>query len=152
MNYNIQNYEDAVKFINGKNILKNNNFIYYRNYNGPNYIPVKNYKDFEADVYLYYNQYYASPWVTQQRRIMRNYINNNNSIKKSNKNPFFNNKNRKFNFIYGEGETYMIIENSNKSIEIYIWINNGWCLQKNLNKINCKVLENIIKNYAVKNY
>lgn len=152
MNYNIKTYDDAINFINGKDIVNNNNFINYKSYNGPNYIPVKNYKDFEADVYLYYNQYYASPWVTQQRRIMRNYINNNNTIKKSNKNPFFNNKNKKFNFIYGYGETYMLVQNADKSVDIYIRINNGWCLQRHVDKIDCKELASIIKQYATRNY
>ena len=43
-------------------------------YNAPNYIPVKNRYDFEYDIYAYYNQYYATPYETQQRRIMRNYL------------------------------------------------------------------------------
>ena len=132
-----KNYKDALNFI---------------NFNHPNYIPVKNYKDFEADVYLYYNQYYAPAKVTQDRRIMRNYINNQNSIKYSNQNPFINNKNIKFNFIYGYGQTYMLVQNQNKSIDIYIKINNNWCLQRHLESIHCKELANILKQYAVKNY
>jgi hypothetical protein len=119
---------------------------------GPNYIPVKNYADFTANVYLYYNQYYASPYVTQQRRILRNYINNNNTIKESNINPFINNKNMKFNFVYGEGETYMVVQNANKSIDIYIKIGVSWCLQRHLNNTNCKELANILKSYVNKNY
>jgi hypothetical protein len=121
-------------------------------YNSPNYIPVKNYQDFEADVLLYYNQYYASAKVTQDRRIMRNYINNQNSIKQSNKNPFFNNKNTKFNFIYGYGQTYMVVQYANKSVAIYIKIDTHWCLQRYLPKVDCKELANILKEYAVKNY
>jgi len=122
------------------------------NYNSPNYIPVKNYKDFEADVILYYNQYYASPQTTQNRRIMRNYQNNLNSIKQFNKNPFFNNKNIKFNFIYGYGQTYMIVQYADKSVSIFIKIDTHWCLQRHLQKVDCKELANILKEYAVKNY
>ena len=121
-------------------------------WNCNNYIPVKNYADFTADVYLYYNQYYASPYVTQTRRIMRNYINNNNNIKESNKNPFMNNKNIKFNFVYGEGETYMVVQYANKSINIYIKCDSGWCLQRHFDKINCKELANVLKQYVTKNY
>ena len=120
------------------------------NWNRPNYIPVKNYADFTADVYLYYNQYYATAYETQQRRILRNYINNNNTIKQSNINPFLNNKNIKFNFVYGEGQTYMVVQNANKSIDIYIKIGTGWCLQRHLDKINCKELANILKSYINK--
>jgi hypothetical protein len=85
---------------------------------------------------------------------MRNYINNNNSIKKSNINPFINNKNKKFNFLYGYGETYMIVQNSNNSIDIYIKCvsSNSWCKQKHLDKINCNELTNILKQYAARNY
>ena len=118
----------------------------------PNYIPVKNYRDFTIDVYSYYNQYYASPKETQNRRILRNYINNNNSIKKSNINPFINNKNIKFNFVYGEAETYMVVQNNNKSIDIYIKIGEQWCLQRHFNKINCKELANVLQQYVNKNY
>ena len=100
-----------------------------------NYIPVRNYADFTVDVYTYYNQYYASPYVTQQRRILRNYINNNNTIKQNNINPFINNKNIKFNFVYGEAETYMVVQNANKSIDIYIKIGVNWCLQRHFDKI-----------------
>ena len=65
----------------------------------PNYIPVKNMQDFNYDVVSYYNQYYASAKTTQNRRIMRNYLNNQQSIKEFNKNPFINNSSgKKFNF------------------------------------------------------
>ena len=124
--------------------------INFNLWDGPNYIPVKNYADFTTDVYLYYNQYYASPYVTQQRRILRNYINNNNTIKQNNINPFINNKNIKFNFVYGEGETYMVVQNANKSIDIYIKIGVNWCLQRHFDKINCKELDNILKSYIKK--
>jgi hypothetical protein len=134
---NINNYNDALNFI---------------NYNGPNYIPVKNYRDFTIDVYIYYNQYYASPKETQNRRIMRNYLNNQASIKKSNINPFINNKNKKFNFVYGNGQTYMVVQNENKSIDIFININKFWCLQKHFNSIDCNELALYLKNIAVKEY
>jgi len=118
----------------------NNNIFYAKNY-----IPVKNYRDFEIDVDIYYNQYYASPYVTQQRRIMRNYRNNNNTIKQSNKNPFLNNKGLKFNFAYGQAETYMLIQYPNKSIDVYIRIGEGWCLQRHLNNPNCKELLDLLQ-------
>ena len=63
------------------------------------YIPVNNMQDFNFDVYSYYNQYYASPYVTQQRRILRNYLNNQQSIKEANQNPFLNNNGKKFNLL-----------------------------------------------------
>jgi hypothetical protein len=112
-----------------------------------NYIPVKNYRDFTRNVYTYYNQYCAPPKITQERRILRNYINNQNSIKKSNINPFFNNKNKIFNFLYTEELTYMLIQNSNKSVDTYILINNQWCPFRRFNGINCKELENFLKRY-----
>ncbi len=121
----IKTYKEAKQFMNNSLPI-------------PNYIPVKNYQDFTADVYLYYNQYCASPAVTQQRRIMRNYINNNNTIKQSNKNPFIN-KNIKYNFAYGQKNTYMIIQLPNNIVQIYLY--NGscscWCLQKELKNTNC---------------
>ena len=42
----------------------------------------------------------------------------------------------------------MIVENQNNTIDIYIQINNCWCHSHHLpNKNNCKILENIVKNY-----
>jgi len=155
---NYKNISDTTMILSENNADKeiftgvNTKKISINRWGGPNYIPVNNYQDFTADVYLYYNQYYASPYVTQQRRIIRNYINNNNSIKKANKNPFINNKNIKFNFVYGEAETYMVVQYADKSINIYIRIGNGWCLQRHFDKINCKELADVLKQYVNKNY
>ena len=114
----------------------------------PTYIPVTNKQTFDYDVISYYNEYYAPAHVTQNRRIMRNYINNVNSIKEFNKNPFIN-KNKKYNFLYTYSQTYMIVEEHNK-INIYILINNCWKLQNCItNKKNCEILNNIIKNNIV---
>jgi hypothetical protein len=115
-----------------------------------NYIPVRNYADFTADVYLYYNQYYAPAKVTQQRRILRNYINNQNTIKNSNINPFINNKNKKFNFLYTNELTYMLIQNANNSVDTFILINNMWCPFRRFNGTNCKQLEIFLRQHALK--
>ena len=42
-------------------------------------------QNFDREVITYYNQYCASPKITQDRRIKRNYINNLASIKQFNK-------------------------------------------------------------------
>jgi len=117
----------------------------------PNYIPVVNKQTFDYDVISYYNEYCASPLVTQNRRIMRNYINNVNATKKYNKNPFINPLvNKKYNFLYTYGQTYMMVETTNK-IDIYILINNCWKHQNCItNKNNCEILNNIIKNNIIK--
>ena len=134
--------------LNNSNTYKNIMNIMNNNCNKPNYIPIKNMKDFDYDVLSYYNQYYASPKTTQNRRIMRNYLNNQASIKKSNINPFINCVGKKFNFFYSYAQNFMIVENQNNTIDIYIQINNCWCHQNHLpNKNNCKILENIVKNY-----
>jgi hypothetical protein len=102
-------------------------------------------QNFNKEVITYYNQYCASPKITQDRRIKRNYINNLASIKEFNKNPFINNNGKKINFFNAETQSYMIVENKNKSIDIYISINGFWCHQKHLlNKNNCKSFEKII--------
>jgi hypothetical protein len=130
----------------------------YLNFYGSNYIPVNNYGNFEADVYLYYNQYYASPKTTEYRRILRNYINNNHSIKKSNKNPFINNKGKIFYFFHSLIQSYMVIEYTtnlipNKpqgSLDVFIKINTNWCLVKHVpDKNSCKQFENFLKNNAL---
>jgi hypothetical protein len=129
----IKNYNDAQLFMN-------------RSQN-TNYIPVTNMQQFNYDVYSYYNQYYASEKVTQQRRIMRNYLNNQQSVKKFNQNPFLNNKNKKFNFLYTYAQNYMIIENENNSLDVFILINKCWCHMKHIkNKNDCHELDSIIKN------
>ena len=53
---------------------------------------------FSEQIYTYYNQYCASPAITQQRRIMRNYLSNNQVIKQYNQNPFLANPNRQYYF------------------------------------------------------
>lgn len=117
--------------------------------NNTNYIPVKNMQDFNYDTYAFYNQYYASPYLTQQRRILRNYYNNNQSIKQSNRNPFINNSNKKFNFFYSYAQNYMIVENTDTNIiDIYILINKNWCRMKSLpKKLACSQIKNIVKEY-----
>jgi len=123
----------------------------FNNISPPTYIPVVNKQTFDYDVISYYNEYCASPRVTQNRRIMRNYINNVNATKKYNKNPFIGPfVNKKYNFLYTYGQTYMIVENSNK-IDIYILINSCWKHQNCItDKNNCEILNNIIKNNIIK--
>jgi hypothetical protein len=120
----------------------------------PNYIPVKNRYDFEYDIYAYYNQYYATAAETQQRRIMRNYLSNQQTIKQYNKNPFINNKSKKFNFLYTYGQTYMIVEDKLKeNIVMYILINNNWCpFKKFSTKTECTQFIDFIKSRALKSY
>ena len=106
----------------------------FDNLQPPTYIPVTSKATFDYDVVSYYNEYYASPYITQYRRILRNYINNVNATKEFNQNPFIN-KNKKYNFLYTNGQTYMFIENNNSNIiNKYILINNCWRLQKILHK------------------
>jgi len=120
----------------------------------PNYIPVKNRYDFEYDIYAYYNQYYASAAVTQQRRVMRNYLSNEQFTKKSNRNPFINNKTKTFNFLYTYEQTYMIVEDRlKKSIIMYILIKNNWCpFKKFSTTTECKQFIDFIKSRALKSY
>lgn len=112
----------------------------------PTYIPVKTMADFNYDVISYYNEYYATEYETQQRRILRNYYNNNQSIKESNRNPFINNKDKKFNFFYSYAQNYMFVEdNKTKIIDIYILINKSWCKIKSLSKnIACEQIKEIV--------
>jgi hypothetical protein len=137
---------------NSNNLVTNNNYIVRNKY--PNYIPVKNRYDFEYDVYAYYNQYCATSYETQQRRIMRNYFSNQQTIKQFNKNVFINNKTKIFNFLYTNGLTYMIVEDKmQNNIVIYILINNSWCTFKKFsNKLECQQFINLIKSNALKNY
>lgn len=131
------NYQDIVNYLNNAN----NTVL-------PNYIPVKNMADFNYDVISYYNQYYAPSQVTQNRRILRNYAMYQDSLKKSNKNPFINNNNKKFNFLYTNQQTIMIVESSNICIDMYMLINKCWCKFKHFSDINnCK--EYINKNLAI---
>ena len=88
---------------------------------------------FEKQIYCYYNQYYASPAITQKRRQLRNYYNNNVTIKESNVNPFYNNQGKKYGFINAQKETYMTIQEKGE-ISFFLLINSCWCFQK---KIKC---------------
>ena len=117
-----------------------NQFNTYNNFYAPNVIyPVTTMQQFDYNVYSYYNQYYASAKVTQDRRLLRNYYNNQTSIAAFNKNPFINNKGKKFNFLYTNQQNYRFIENKDKSIDVYIYINKCWCHMKHyLNKDDCK--------------
>ena len=100
-------------------------------FNSPNYIPVKNMRDFDIDVVIYYNQYYASEKTTQNRRIMRNFINNQESIKKANQNPFMNKQGKKFYFYNVNNQMFMIIQEG-CNIRTFININKNWCQIKNM--------------------
>ena len=116
----------------------------------PVYIPVNSMQAFNYDVYSYYNEYYASPAVTEKRRLMRNYQSNNETIKKSNANPFLNNKGKKFNFLYTYAQNYMIVQDSN-STDVYILINKSWCKLKHFsNYIDCDQVKEFIKSIAVR--
>jgi len=120
--------------------------------NLPNYLPVKNRYDFEYDIYKYYNEYCASSSVTQQRRIMRNYLSNQETVKQYNRNPFINNQNKKFSFLYNYDQTYMIVQNKNNSINMFLLINNHWCpFKKFPNKNECNTFINFIKSHGLKN-
>ena len=115
----------------------------------PNYIPVKSKADFDIDVIIYYNQYYATEKETQQRRIMRNYLSNQETIKKSNQNPFINNAGKKFNFLYTYAQNYMIVTDTIKNtVTVYIRINNSWCTLRHMknNLASCIEIGKIIKN------
>lgn len=116
----------------------------------PVYIPVTSMQAFNYDVYSYYNEYYASPSVTEKRRSMRNYQTNNETIKKSNANPFLNNKGKKFNFLYTYAQNYMIVQDSN-STDVYILINKSWCKLKHFsNYMDCDKIKEFIKSIAVR--
>ena len=130
------------------------NINIFNNRPKPNYIPVKNMQDFNYDVYAYYNQYYAPAAVTQQRRILRNYHSNNQTIRQFNRNPFINNQGKIYNFLYTYSQNYMFVQdNRNNVTDMYIYINSGWCMMKRFkSKIDCKEFENIVKEYGLKKY
>jgi len=111
--------------------MTSNNNIIRNNFNRQNYIPVKNYADFEYNVLFYYNEYYASEKTTQNRRIMRNFINNQESIKKANQNPFMNKQGKKFYFYNVNNQMFMIIQEG-CNIRTFININKNWCQIKNM--------------------
>lgn len=120
---------------------------------GPSKItPVTNMAEFNYNVYAYYNQYCASAKVTQDRRILRNYYNNQQSIKQSNINPFKNNKNKIYSFLYTYQQNYMIIQDKNKNLyNVYINIKGSWCHMKTFtNENDCILFQNFIKSYALK--
>lgn len=100
--------------------------------------------EFEKQIYTYYNQYCASPKTTQDRRIMRNYLSNQQSIKQWNRNPFTQNKNKKYYFQYEQGGTYMYIEflpvYNTKKVMKYTFTGNCWCHQ---NTYHIPTTENI---------
>jgi hypothetical protein len=79
-------------------------------------------QSFEEQIYTYYNQYCASPALTQQRRIMRNYLSNNQVIKQYNQNPFMANPNRQY---YFQGNK-MFIKIGN-TVTRFIKTGSVWC-------------------------
>lgn len=148
------NYNDILKLFDNTLIVNNGKPVnpYYVASGAPNYIPVKNEADFTYDIYAYYNQYYASPYVTQKRRLLRNYFSNNQTIKESNKNPFLNNQGKKFNFLYTYDQSYMIVQ-TNTTTDLYILINKNWCKMKTFNNsTECDYFTNFIKKNALKTY
>jgi hypothetical protein len=95
----------------------------------PNYIPVTNQATWNYDVLSYYNEYYATPYETQQRRIMRNYINNQKTIADSNKNNYTNNKGKKFCFFYTQTQSYMLVQYTDpgqKYADLFTVVNGVW--------------------------
>ena len=109
-------------------------------FNKPNYIPVVNEATWNYDVLSYYNQYYASPYVTQQRRIMRNYINNQNTISESNKNNYINNQGKKFSFFYSQTQNYMLIQYTlpgQDYADLLTVVNGVWQHVKRIPKYKC---------------
>ena len=88
---------------------------------------------FNKEVICFYNEYYASPAVTQKRRQLRNYYNNNVTIRQWNRNPFINNNGKKYGFVNGQAETYMTVAEGGY-ISIYLLINGCWCFHK---KVAC---------------
>lgn len=109
-------------------------------FNKPNYIPVANEATWNYDVLSYYNQYYASPYETQQRRIMRNYINNQNTIRESNKNNYINNQGKKFSFFYTLTQSYMLIQYTlpgQDYADLFTVVNGVWQHVKRIPKYKC---------------
>jgi hypothetical protein len=122
-----------------------NNFI-KRNLTQPNYIPVKNMEDFNYDVIAYYNQYYASPYVTQQRRNLRNYLMTQNDIKVANQNNYVNNQDKKFYFFYTLTSNFMLIVYQNKGYaDLFMVVNKTWNYVKRINNCNVGSIINNIK-------
>lgn len=95
----------------------------------PNYIPVTNQATWNYDVLSYYNEYYATPYETQQRRIMRNYNNNQKTIADSNKNNYTNNQGKKFCFLYTQTQNYMLVQYTDpgkKYADLFMVVNGVW--------------------------
>jgi hypothetical protein len=112
----------------------------------PNYIPVKNKADFDIDVIIYYNQYYATAYETQQRRILRNYYSNLQVTNEWNKNPLIANPNLKYNFLYINYQSWLIVTNKKQNINtIYLKINNCWQFFKCIKNTpeNCAIIEKL---------
>jgi len=82
---------------------------------------------FQQQIYTYYNQYCASPALTQRRRIMRNYLSNNEVIKQYNTNPYTANPNVKYYFLDGK----MYIQKGN-ILSRYIRTGSVWCYNKEI--------------------
>ena len=82
-------------------------------------------QDFEKLIYTYYNQYCASPAVTEKRRIMRNYLSNNQSIQQNNVNPFLQNPNKRYYF--QDNKMYI---NEGNILYKYIRTGSVWCFSK----------------------
>lgn len=109
-------------------------------FNKPNYIPVTNKATWDYDVLSYYNQYYATPYETQQRRIMRNYINNQNTIRESNKNNYINNQGKKFSFYYAQTQNYMLIQYTlpgQNYADLFTVVNGVWNRVKRIPNYKC---------------
>lgn len=94
------------------------------------------YQQFNRMVYDYYNQYYATERTTLMRRLRRNLINNNISIKQNNTNYFIKNgAGKKYYFYNPPDYQYAFIEyqpnknNKNKKIQQFIMINSCWVSQ-----------------------
>jgi hypothetical protein len=114
-----------------------NNFI-KQQFTQPNYIPVVNKATFDYDVLAYYNQYYASPYVTQQRRNLRNYLMTQNDIKVANQNNYTNNQGKQFYFFYTLTQSFMLIKYTNQNYaDLFTVVNKTWQHVKRIT--NCKI-------------
>ncbi len=137
----------------------NRNFI-KDNFYAPNYIPINNNPaNWNYDVIHYYNEYFASPQVTQNRRIQRNYQMYQQNLKESNKNVF-QNPNKQFRFYYRTFQPLMFVyeprfQPNLQKMTIYKKIDTCWCLQKELeydkNDVNsCKLVREAVAEYISK--
>ena len=126
----------------------------------PEYIPINNSAaNWNYNVIHYYNQYFASPQTTQNRRIQRNYQMYQQNLKESNKNVF-QNQNKQFRFYYRTFQPLMFVyeprfQPNQQKLTIYIKIDTSWCLQRELvynkNDINsCKLVRDVVAEYMNK--